>query len=1015
MPVAALHDLSETYFRFAAKIGVISDADVERELPTFRGKEPTAIGKALVEKGILHPNNFKLLESMFARQLARMTHAIHATAETPRLNPPPAPPPKDARPHPTSQELDKTPVSPPGFDIAKGDTTKLKGSAQPTTRYKVVRPLGTGRLSELFVAEDVELHREVVLKRLKAKHQRAPGYRIRFNRTAEVTSGLEHPCIPPIYNHGLDSDGRPYFTTRYLVGENLDEAVTRLYVADPGDPPRSLGTRSREEGVRRLLRRLLSVCDAISYAHGRGVVHGSLTPQRVMLGQYNETLVVGWGRAELIYGRRPSSVGAKASASIPQVKDDAKPSRPPREASRSLLESATPYTSPEQLGGEQPTAGILSDVYGLGGLLFFITTGKPPFAAPAEELPATIEKGLQPGDFALVEKYSASLGSLCAKAMSVDPAKRHATVREFAGELESWLQTDAAAPMQPAFPPTVVVKPAGSTEVRRLAIPVVGACVLCAALGAWIGRVSVPSIAAAPLSVPTPPPDPAPTSPPDPAPTSPPAWLPLAVAAAAATPDAIASLTASIKQFPFRLPAAERLPTLIDAAEAALKSHDDAKALNALAGAEPLLVGRNDASATALRRRWAVGIATIADRSDARPAAALLERMLAAVETHQCRDAASWLEPTRTLAHRLARLYAAQGRFAEAIRGAGDAAPTDLAFAVERAEWLGFADRHAEAAAEFQRIVERLAANEARNGGDVRRSTLRVRALVGYAEQLVALEQAPAPALEAARKAASDSEPPLTDGRITARLNAVDGFRFLKAGKYKEAEAAFKRATDSWTTDSDQPRSAAELLWAAAAWDGVRRLHAKGQRLMESIAAADRAAAFLNRVPTKETTTPRLDAIDDDRGVALVQLGKLPEAEAAFSRIVERGGARAISARYLRSACRLERKNFVGARSDADELAKGQDATAKYLAVRVFARLSGAEEVRTNAAAKADGDRAMTLLRELAKSRYFTGDRASLPSADPELEALRQRADFKESFATTPAATATASQAPAIP
>jgi hypothetical protein len=79
------------------------------------------------------------------------------------------------------------------------------------------------------------------------------------------------------------------------------------------------------------------------------------------------------------------------------------------------------------------------------------------------------------------------------------------------------------------------------------------------------------------------------------------------------------------------------------------------------------------------------------------------------------------------------------------------------------------------------------------------------------------------------------------------------------------------------------------------------------------------------------------------------------------------------------------------------------------LAARVFARLSGTADAATNAAAQEDGRRAVSLLKELAKTPFFTGDRAGLPASDPELEAIRQRPDFKEAFAAKPDATATAS------
>jgi len=994
MPAAALNDLSEMYVRFAAKIGVITDADAERELPGLRGKEPKQIGQILVEKGVLHPNNFKLLESMFARQLTRMTHAIHS-GETSKLKTVPVEPATKADSDPAAA-AEPT----PGLDPAKGDTTKLKGSAQATTRYRIVRPLTTSRLSELFVAEDVELHREVVLKRLQAKYHRSPGFRIRFNRTAEVASGLEHPCIPPIYNHGLDADGRPYYTTRYLTGESFGDAVSRLHGANPADPPRSIDTKSPPEGLRRLVQRLLKVCDALSYAHHRGVVHCSLTPERVLLGKYGEVLVVGWGRAELIYGRRarPSSNGAKAR--VLAAKEASSGTRPPRDPSASRFENATPYTSPEQLTGDPSKAGILSDVYSLGALVFFTATGRPPFEVRSNDFAAQLQQGLRAADLEEVAQVSPPLADLCAKAMAVDPMKRHASVREFAAHLDAWLEM---SPVRSAKVPSVKV--AEKTPPQKnwsWGLPAsAAACLLVGAAGGWLGRreigptqsVTASNVAAASSA------------------EASPSWLPFAKLVLASGPEALQSTAKLLQQIPAAAIAKQptALNSVLTSAETALARHDDATAAKRLQQADGLVseAFTNDPT-NPLRNRWTAAITEFANQTrDRASAVATLERAFAVSDGQRRRAQEAWREPTQAISEKLARLYAAQGQFGEAIRAADRVQSTvDARLQLERAEWLAFAGRNADAAAIFRSIVDKPAVTTSAAADGLTTP----RALVGLAEQLLALEKTPVKPLDDARKVLSQAKPGGPETQLLlARLEAAQGAWLVRAGKNNDAELALKKSTATWSMlPTSKDVTAAELLWASVAWDSLRQLQTALQRLPDALASADRAATLLERVPAKATVVERIDAIDGERGGLLVQLGKLKDAESTFTRIVDRGGAGAVNARYLRSACRLEQKDAYGARKDAEELAKSKELTARYLAARVFARLSGLPGQETTAAAQADGRRSVVLLKDLSKSQFFTGDQANLPAADSELEAVRQRPDFKEAFAATPGATATA-------
>jgi serine/threonine protein kinase len=1002
MPAAASPQLAENYLRFAAKIGVIRNADIERELPNLRGMETKEIGKALVERGILHPNNFKLLESMFARQLSRMMQPTRKSVE----ETPPAKPPEAREPPPAVK------VS-TGFGLVKGDTTKLKGSAQATTRYRIVRPLATTGLSELFVAEDVELHREVVLKRLHAKHQTSPGYRVRFNRTAEVASGLEHPCIPPIYNHGLDADGRPYYTTRLLTGESLAESVSRLHAADPADPPRAIETKSPSDALRKYVQRLLQVCNALSYAHSRGVMHRGLSPDRILLGKHGETLVVGWGRAELIYSRRAKSSQAGAPAPSKGVENGLGASRPPKEASRSQFESPHAYTSPEQLKTDPSAVGILSDVYSLGAILFFAATGKPPFTAPSEDLPAAISEGLKPDSLALVEAVSPSVAKICSEAMSLDPTRRHASIRAFAAELELWLSESAISKSTAApLPPPKEV--AFDWSPRHLALAVGGVCLLSGLIGAWLGSsgratgspdpTTATSQVAAPMETPISTSDAVSQ------------WINLLAAAATATPDAVDSIANASRILPHRKP--ETAAALLDAAEAALARRDDVEAARKLKEAEPLIIATSDpAAARPARLRWATAVGTLAERSkSSTDSIKLLQSAIAASDRRLRAEDDSWSGSKRSLSERLARLHAKEGRFREALRIGEDLKiPFDstidessFRFLIERAEWLGFVDRHADAVAEFSRIADSFVG--ASSPRTAVRSQLRFRAQLGLAEQLLALDQSPKQAIDDAKRTSkSITDDSAETKALHARLKTLVGVSLFKSGSPKEADVTLKTATEMWSkATSGKDVAASELLGAAAVWDAFHV--AVGVKNKEdALAAAERSLAFLERVPDRESVTERLNAVDIHRGVLLVQLGKLTEADTAYSRAVVRGGTAMVNALYLRAACRLELKNYFGARNDAEQLARRSEDSSRYLAARVFSRLAGVAEGRTKTAVQEDGGRAMSLLKELLGRRFFTGDRTDLPTNDAELESVRQREDFKALFAAKPASTEKAS------
>ncbi len=162
--------------------------------------------------------------------------------------------------------------------------------ASPT--FEILRPLARGGLGEVFVAKDGRLNREVALKLIDGSQAADGQSRARFLLEAEITGGLEHPGIVPVYALGENADGRLFYAMRLVRGETLKERIRKFHNA---------GSISRQAvAFRQMLNHFVRICDIVAYAHSRGVLHRDLKPSNVMLGKFGETLVVDWGLAKPI-------------------------------------------------------------------------------------------------------------------------------------------------------------------------------------------------------------------------------------------------------------------------------------------------------------------------------------------------------------------------------------------------------------------------------------------------------------------------------------------------------------------------------------------------------------------------------------------------------------------------------------------------------------------------------------------------------------------------------------------
>jgi tetratricopeptide (TPR) repeat protein len=288
---------------------------------------------------------------------------------------------------------------------------------QPPRKYGEAQRIGAGGEKEILLVRDRDTLREVAMARPREGRPAAA-----FVREARILARLEHPNIVPLHDLGLSPDGSPYYTMKLLAGETLDAILARLRAGDSA-------TESRFPLAARL-EIFARVCDAVAFAHSRGIIHRDIKPANVQIGEYGEVRVIDWGLAK-IAGEGTGFTDASDLSDLSVAPD-----------TRLGTVKGTPgYMAPEQANGQGCRADVRTDTYALGALLYALLTGHAPVAGAtsAERIRRTVAGEIVPPRQRAPERLIPhALDAIARKALAANPEDRYQTADALLADLRAF-------------------------------------------------------------------------------------------------------------------------------------------------------------------------------------------------------------------------------------------------------------------------------------------------------------------------------------------------------------------------------------------------------------------------------------------------------------------------------------------------------------------------------------------------------------------------------------------------
>jgi serine/threonine-protein kinase len=306
-------------------------------------------------------------------------------------------------------------------NAAGGDSTSTPQQSVPD-RYQYLSPISAGGMGSVHAVRDLGLLRVAAMKVLAPDLAGSPREVQRFIREAQITAQLDHPNIAPVYEIGVDRQGNRYFTMKRIEGDTLADWSLRA--------GRQAGF---SEALSEMMAAFLKVCEAVAFAHSRGVLHCDIKPSNILVGPFGQVYLVDWGLAIVGAARAmPNEMPGLVVAGDANLDVAGGPCGTPS------------FMSPEQAAGARAHFDERTDVFGLGAVLYNILTAVPPFDADPDDVSTIIDKAtacvvtFPPGD--PTAPLPVGLCRIVTRAMARDPADRYQSVAELKKDVELTLR-----------------------------------------------------------------------------------------------------------------------------------------------------------------------------------------------------------------------------------------------------------------------------------------------------------------------------------------------------------------------------------------------------------------------------------------------------------------------------------------------------------------------------------------------------------------------------------------------
>lgn len=323
-----------------------------------------------------------------------------------------------------------------GISFVKKDMISPPKLPPPTVdeylsnRYQLIESIAKGGMGEVFLAYDTICGRKIALKKIRADLLEHPQIRHRFLKEAHITCQLTHPAIIPIYSiqaHQLSA----FYTMPFVEGETLKQILRNTKQQEKkGEKLDYIGG-----SIPALMRIFITICQAVAYAHSKGVLHRDLKPENIIIGKYGEVLILDWGLAKYIQ-------------SGPSDEDDSPLHEPLIQTPKSgeitrmgKIVGTVAYMAPERGKGDPAT--IRTDIYSLGVILYQMLTLRMPYKrSTLEEFRKNMskEEWTDPIIVAPYRDVPKILSQITEKCLQIDPSHRYPTVDEVIHELENYLE-----------------------------------------------------------------------------------------------------------------------------------------------------------------------------------------------------------------------------------------------------------------------------------------------------------------------------------------------------------------------------------------------------------------------------------------------------------------------------------------------------------------------------------------------------------------------------------------------